>query len=164
MSQVSQTFPMQSWYFYIRGVQPFGHFKTCGLHSQVLKQPRLEAPFHIITLSTAALIACNRNCVVMQLCFAEFSPVFLDQIKALTSVLLLQTAVVIDLVPAAMLAARLVGLRALPGSSLCSAIAQISPTLRNSSLKTKQCLLQPYQVRLSRFSFFFYCFPICFYA
>ncbi|ETE69022.1 Growth hormone-inducible transmembrane protein [Ophiophagus hannah] len=49
-----------------------------------------------------------------------------------------------------MLAARLVCLRALPGSSLCSAVTRISPTVRNSSLRTKQWLRQPYQGYSSR--------------
>uniref|UniRef100_U3FAU8 Growth hormone-inducible transmembrane protein n=1 Tax=Micrurus fulvius TaxID=8637 RepID=U3FAU8_MICFL len=49
-----------------------------------------------------------------------------------------------------MLAARLACLRALPGSSLRSAVAGISPTLRNSSLRTKQWLRQPYQGYSSR--------------
>ncbi|KAM6442858.1 growth hormone-inducible transmembrane protein [Liasis olivaceus] len=49
-----------------------------------------------------------------------------------------------------MLAARLVCLRALPCRSLRSAVTQISPTLRNPSLKTKQWLMQPYQGYASR--------------
>ncbi|XP_062989211.1 growth hormone-inducible transmembrane protein [Elgaria multicarinata webbii] len=49
-----------------------------------------------------------------------------------------------------MLAARLVCLRALPCRSLRPALTQTSPALRNSTLKTKQWLLQPYQGYASR--------------
>ncbi|KAM3834754.1 growth hormone-inducible transmembrane protein isoform 1-T6 [Vipera latastei] len=49
-----------------------------------------------------------------------------------------------------MLVARVACLRALSGHSLRSAVAQISPAVRNSSLKTKQWLTQPYQGYASR--------------
>ncbi|XP_060097030.1 growth hormone-inducible transmembrane protein [Heteronotia binoei] len=44
-----------------------------------------------------------------------------------------------------MFAARLVCLRAFPFHSLRPALSQFSPALRNSTLKTNQCLLQPYR-------------------
>nr|XP_056705756.1 growth hormone-inducible transmembrane protein [Euleptes europaea] len=44
-----------------------------------------------------------------------------------------------------MFAARLVCFRALPSRSLRPALIPVSPALRNSTLKTNQCLLQPYR-------------------
>ncbi|KAH0623445.1 hypothetical protein JD844_006203 [Phrynosoma platyrhinos] len=49
-----------------------------------------------------------------------------------------------------MLVARLVCLRALPSRGLGPALTQAPPALRNSTLKTKQWLLQPYQGYASR--------------